>query len=337
MGPVLITGATGWVGGAVLRRLIDDPEHRPVRALVRTNTAAEQIRAIGAEPVFGDVRDPASLTVAMTRCDVVYHVAGLNLYCLADPSPLFQANVDGSVNVMRAAADLGVRRVVYTSSAATIGERQGTVATEESEHRGTFHTQYERSKYEAEVAVRRIATERAVDVVTVNPSSVQGPGRSTGTAELLIGFLDKRVVPAVHTRLSIVDVDDCAEAHLLAERNGAGGERYLVSGATLTVGEATRLLRQIAGAGAQVVYLPGIVAEAGGIVAEFVAQVRGMKTPICREMVRVLRHGHAYDGSKATRELGLEYRPVGHTLARTAAWYVDMGFVRRPLPRMSKG
>jgi dihydroflavonol-4-reductase len=130
--------------------------------------------------VRGDVLDPEALGAAMDGCDLVYHAAGANAFCLRDPSPLFEVNVRGSENVVRAAAQAGVRRIVYTSSAATLGEKKGTVASEETPHRGRFLSNYERSKFEAERVVLAAAEETGIEVVSVNPASVQGPGRGSG-------------------------------------------------------------------------------------------------------------------------------------------------------------
>ena len=116
--PVLITGAGGFVGGAVLERLLG--AGLEVRALVRSPETAERVRRAGAQPVIGDILDVEGLATAMRGCELVFHVAGLNKMCLPDPAPLMRTNVDGSVSVVRAAARAGVRRIVYTSSAATL-------------------------------------------------------------------------------------------------------------------------------------------------------------------------------------------------------------------------
>jgi dihydroflavonol-4-reductase len=330
MAPVFVTGGTGFLGGAIIERLV--AEGRPVRALARSDAASRELAALGAEPVRGDVLDRATLDPALEGCEVAYHVAGANAFCLPDPTPLFEVNVTGSRNVVLAAAAAGVRRLVYTSSAATLGEEHGTVGNEQSVHRGWFLSNYERSKFEAEQAVLEAARETELDVVCVNPASVQGPGRTGGTARLLIGYLNGKQKAAVDTRLSLVDIADCTQGHLLAEAGGTPGERYVLCGASLTVREALALLGRLTGLEEQPRFLPPRLALAlsGGV--EAVGRVRRRKPPVCRELVRTLLHGHAYDGSKATRELGLAYTPIEETLRRTVAWYVEEGLVERPLP-----
>src|SRR5690606_38967861 len=139
---------------------------------------------------------------------------------------LYRANVDGTRNMVAAAGAAGVRRVVYTSSAATIGEPAGTIATERTRHRGHWLSHYERSKHEAERVAVAAAARAGVELVAVNPASVQGPGRTRGTAKILIAALNGRLRLVVASRLSVVDVADCAEGHLLAESRGEPGERY---------------------------------------------------------------------------------------------------------------
>ena len=331
-GTVLITGGSGFVGRAVLDRLI--ARGRSVRALNRSDASAAALAAAGAEPVRGDLTDAASLERAMAGCEVVYHVAGLNGFCLPDPAALTIANVEGTRNAVRAARAAGVRRVVYTSSAATIGEARGTVATESSPHRGTFLSHYERSKFDAERVAFATASEVGVELVSVNPASVQGPGRTRGTAKILIDALNGRLKLIVDSRMSIVDVADCAEGHLLAEERGAAGERYILSGATLTVAEAVALLGRISGRDERPRRLPPAVAVGMATGAELLGRVRRRRPSVCREMVRTILHGHAYDGSRATRELGLAYTSIEESLRRTVEWYVGEGLVTRPLPGM---
>lgn len=327
---VLITGATGFVGGAVLERLLE--EGRRVRALTRTEAGAARLRELGAEPVRGDILRPDTLTGAAAGCEVVYHLAGLNAFCLPDPSELDRMNVDGTVNIVRAAGAAGVRRVVYTSSAATIGEPHSAIGREDTPHRGEFLSHYEWSKWEAERAAFDTARAAGVELVSVNPASVQGPGRTRGTAKLLLGYLNGTLRALIDSRMSVVDVADCAEGHLLAERAGVAGERYLLSGVTLTVREAVAVMGRVAGIDDTPRILPAPAAMATATVIGGIGRLRRRRAPFCREMMRTLLHGHAYDGSRATRELGLRYTPIEDTLRRTLRWYQANGFITRPLP-----
>jgi dihydroflavonol-4-reductase len=322
---VFVTGGSGIVGRAVVRRLV--AEGREVRALARSETAAAAVRGLGAAPVPGDVLDGEAMAGPMRGCEVVFNVAGVNQLCLRDPSGMFRVNVDGAAVCLEAAAWAGVRRVVHTSSAATLGEARGTVGREDSPHRGSFLSAYERSKYEGEQRVLALGAARDVEVVCVNPSSVQGPGRSTGTAELLVRYLQGRLRVWIRTPVSLVDIDDCAEGHALAATKGAAGQRYLLSGATLEPAELFAVMGRVAPHVRPPRLVPAGALWVAGAVAEVAGRARGGMPALCRESVRTVLHGHRYDGSRAERELGLQYRPVEETLRRTVEWLEAEGLV----------
>lgn len=322
--PVLVTGASGFVGGAIMRRLLLGGTS--VRALVRSSEAAEQARRAGAEPVVGDVLDLDQLVAAMRGCELVYHAAGLNRMCLPDPGPLMRANIAGSINVVRAAARAGIRRVIYTSSAATLGEPPAGPDSG-AEPRGWFLSDYERSKYEAERRVLELAPQLQVEVVCVNPSSVQGPGRTTGTARWLIRYANGQLRWLVDAPVSLVDVADCAVAHLLAASRGQPMHRYVISGATQRLSELVTMLGTISGRTYSVRFISPGPAIAAASVVGLAFRLSGRRAPVCREMVRTLAHGHAYDGAPAAQELGFTYTPLPDTLRRTLAWYLERGYV----------
>lgn len=325
MSRVVVTGGSGVVGSAVVRHLVESGT--VPRALVRSQASREKLGRMGAEPVEGDILDPARLEAVFRGAEVVYHVAGRNEMCPRNPDLLYRVNVEGTANVVRAAEAAGVRRIVYTSSAATIGEAPGTIGREDSPHRGWFLSHYERSKHLAEDTARRTA--RGVELIVVNPSSVQGPGRATGTGKLILDLVNGKLPVLVDTRLSIVDVDDCARGHLLAAERGKPGERYLLNSFTLPIREAVALLEEVVDRPLRVRYLPGWAALVAAGAVEGLARLAGKHPPVCREMVRTVLHGHAYDGSKATRELGLEYTPAEVTIGRLVEWFRTEGLLRR--------
>jgi dihydroflavonol-4-reductase len=322
---VLVTGGTGTIGRALLLRLIADGYS--VAALARSRAAEDALREMGAEPRRGQLEDIASMEVAMKGCDTVFHAAGVNAFCLRDPSPLFSVNVIGSRNLISAAARAQVRRVVYTSSAAVFGERSGTVGSETAEHRGSFLSEYERSKYEAERVVLDTADALDVDVVCVNPSSAQGPGRAGGTGRILVQFLNGKLKVYVNTRISLVDIDDCTEGHILAASKGARGERYLLNGFTMSTADALTIVRRITLTTHRARAVPAFVAMGAASIVDVVARLRRKDPSVCPEMVRTLLHGHVYDGSKATRDLGLRYRSAEETFRRTVDWLRAEGLV----------
>jgi dihydroflavonol-4-reductase len=328
-GRALVTGATGFLGRAIVEGLV--ASGRPVSALVRSDAAAGMLIAIGAEPVRGDVLDRSALEAGLAGCDVVYHAAGVNAFCLRDPRPLFDVNVAGSRIVAEAAAAVGVRRMVYTSSAATMDEGGDAAVGGRHDGRG-FLSKYAQSKSEAERAVLDVAERTGLVVVCINPASVQGPGRTSGTARLLIGYLNGRLRAAVDGPLNVVDIADCARGHILAEERGRAGERYLLCGASMTLREGLALLGRLTGIDDRPRFIAPRLAFAQATGVEVLARTRRRPAAFCREMVRTLLDGHAYDGGQATRDLGLAYTPIETTMRRTISWYLEQGLVLRPLP-----
>ncbi len=318
-----VTGGTGVVGRALVRHLVE--RGHQVSGLARSEGSARALEGLGASPVEGDVLDRAGLGPVFSGHDWVFHVAGVNELCSPDPDYMDLVNIQGTRNVLEACRSSGVGRLIHTSSAAAIGEPPGTVGSESSPHRGSYLSRYERSKHISERVVREEAED--LDVVVVNPSSVQGPGRVTGTGKLLLEVLKGRLPILVDTTISIVDIDDCSAGHLLAAELGVGGERYIISGASLPVSEALDLFRSVTGRTIPARFAPGWVATGGAGFVEAGARLFGRRPPVCREMVRVLRAGHVYDGSRATRDLGLAYTPLETTIERTVDWFRHEGLL----------
>jgi dihydroflavonol-4-reductase len=323
---VFVTGGSGVVGGALVERLRARSDE--VIALARSDAAAAALERRGARIVHGDLFDAEALARGMDGCQTVFHVAGVNSLCVEDPESMLRANVDGPPFVVRAAARAGVGRVVHTSSAATIGEPEGSVGCEDTPHRGWYLSIYERSKTEGERAVLQAGREEGVEVVCVNPSSVQGPGRVSGTGRIMIAFLDGRLKLFVDTNVSLVDIGDCAVGHLLAAERGAPGERYILNGMTVSVTEALQLAAEVAGVHRRPRLVPRGLATVAAAAVERACRLARRHPPVCREMVRTLLHGHRYDGSRAERELGMRYTDPRDTVRRTVEWARRAGLLR---------
>jgi dihydroflavonol-4-reductase len=323
---VFVTGGTGLIGSALVGRLLERGDE--VVGLARSDASADALRRRGAEVVRGDGADEAALTRGMEGCAIAFNVAGINSLCVDDERPMQRLNAEAPAAAVRAARRAGVRRLVHTSSAATIGEAPGTVGDERSTHRGWYLSTYERTKTTGERAALAAARELGQDLVCVNPSSVQGPGRAGGTARFLLAFLDGRLKVFVATNISLVDIADCVEGHLLAAERGGAGERYLLSGMALTMTEALSLAGEVAGVQGKPRLLPRPVATVAAALVERSFRLARRHPPICREMVRTLLHGHRYDGSRATRELGLSYTDPRETLSRTVQWARSEGLLR---------
>jgi dihydroflavonol-4-reductase len=326
MARVFVTGASGVIGRALVARLTERGDE--IIALARSDATERALRERGCQVARGEVFDVEAMAAGMAGCSVAYNLAGVNTLCVSDPEPMRRANVDGAVAAVRAAKRAGVPRLVHTSSAATIGEAPGAIGNESTPHRGWYLSTYERTKTEGERAAIAAAHESEQDVVYVNPSSVQGPGRASGTGRFLLAALDGRLPVFVNTDVSLVDISDCIEGHLLAAQHGVAGERYLLSGIRLTVAQALALAADVAGVQCNPRMVPRALATGAGAVVEYAFKLRGRTPPVCREMVRTLLHGHRYDGSRAERELGLRYSDPRDTVRRTVQWARSEGLLR---------
>jgi dihydroflavonol-4-reductase len=314
------------IGTALVGRLLARGDL--VVALARSEAAAATLSERGVEVVRGEGYDVDALARGMDGCAYAYNVAGVNTLCVEDPRPMERMNVDGAAAAVRAAARAGVERIVHTSSAATIGEAPGTVGTEQTQHRGWYLSTYERTKTEGERAALAAAREVGQDLVLVNPSSVQGPGRAGGTGRFVLAFLDGRLKVFVPTVVSLVDIDDCVQGHVLACERGVAGERYLLNGMTLPIEQALALAADVAGVQRRPRMLPRGVATVAAAAVERAFKLAGRRPPVCREMVRTLLHGHRYDGSRAERELGLRYTDPRETIRKTVEWARAEGLIK---------
>jgi dihydroflavonol-4-reductase len=329
---VFLTGGSGFLGGALLAALLERGDD--VRALARSDSAVAALPD-AATIVRGHTLDEAAMVDGMRGCDIVFHVAGMNTMCPEDPVEMIHVNVRGAEAAVRAAARAGVKRLVLTSSAASLGEEHGTIGNEDSPHRGWYLSVYERSKHEGEVAALAAGERDGIEVVSVNPSSVQGPGRAGGTGRIMIAYLNGTLRAFVHTNISIVDIRDTVRGHLLAAEKGEPGRRYVINGAVLKSSQALEIVSGMTGVVEKPRFLPPALAKGAAAAVEAGFRTARKHPPVCRAMVRTMLHGHRYDGSRATRELGLTYTPVEDTFARTIEWALEEGLVKRPLPDFS--
>jgi dihydroflavonol-4-reductase len=315
---VFLTGGGGYIGGQLADALLARGDE--VVALARSDEAARALAGKSVRVVRGDVCALDTFADALAGCSIVHHVAGINAHCPRDPERMWQVNVLGPQNVVHAAARCRVPRVVFTSSSATIGEAHGTVGRESSPHRGSYLSGYERSKHDGERAAFAAAAVTGVEVVALNPTSVQGPPRAGGTAAIILAYLNGSLRAFVDTHVSVVDVQDVVAAHLLAESRGVSGSHYVVSDEAITSRQAIALLAQLSGVEHRVRFVPRSAAWRVAQVADLGFRARGRVSPMCPARVATILHGHRYDGSLAVRELGLQYTPVAETFRRTIEW-----------------
>ena len=229
--------------------------------------------------------------------DAIFHIAGVNKMCSKNPDGMFKANIEGTKAMLQLANRLKIKKFIYTSSAVTLGEKLGTLGNEQSNHRGYFLSNYEESKYLAEKVA--FAYDKDFEFVSVNPSSVQGPGRVSGTAKLLISTLNKSYPPLIKNNISIVDIDDCTDGHYQALLNGEDNQRYVLNSFQTTSEELLSKLKSLSEWSGRPMYIPKLGLKIIAPLGDLYKLLSNSTPLICSESARVLTHGHIYDGSKA--------------------------------------
>jgi dihydroflavonol-4-reductase len=325
----LLTGATGFVGSAVARVLA--ARGHTLRLLVRPSSDRRNLAGLDAEIVTGDLTDPASLQRAAAGCRHVLHVAADYRFWVPDPAAMLRANVEGSMAMMRAAAEAGAERIVYCSSVAALGHTaDGSPADEATPvDPAALVSTYKRSKYQAEQAVLAMAAE-GLPVVVVNPAAPVGPRdiKPTPTGKMIVDAANGRMPAYLDTGLNVVHVDDVAEGHVLALERGTIGERYILGGENLALKDLLALVAQVAGRRAPTLRLreSWITPIAAGM--EAFARLTGVPPAVTRDHLKMARHKMFFSSAKAAAALGYAPRPAADAVADAVAWFRAAGMVR---------
>jgi dihydroflavonol-4-reductase len=323
-----ITGATGFVGSHVARALA--AEGAELRLLVRSTSRTDNIADLNAEVARGDLRDPASLRKAMSGCEFVFHVAADYRLWVRDPEQMYRANVEGTRAVIEAAQAGGVRRVIHTSSVATMGfTSEGHIATEETPvSLKDMVGHYKRSKFMAEQAALE-AGRKGANVVVVNPSTPVGEYdiKPTPTGRIIVDFLKRKFPAYVDTGLNLADVKEVARGHLLAMEKARPGERYILGGENLTLKQILDRLAAITGLPAPKMKVPHGVAMGFAVLDQlFTGMIRGQEPRATVDAVRMGRKKMFASSAKAERELGYQVLPVEDALRRAVEWFQARGY-----------
>lgn len=303
--------------------------------LVRATSDLRNIADLKADRVSGDLRDSASIEKALSGCEVVFHVAADYRLWVRDPKQMYLSNVEGTRALLDAARKQGVRRVVYTSSVATMGfgtngHGAGHLTDEDSPvSLDEMIGHYKRSKFMAE----RVAFEAAksgIDVVIVNPTTPVGERdvKPTPTGRIVLDFLKRKFPAYVETGLNLVDATECARGHIQALEKGKAGERYILGGENLTLKQILDRLAAITGLKSPTVKLPYVFAFATGVVDEMVTgRLMGREPRATIDAVRMGRKMMFVSSAKAERELGWRTVPVDGALRRSVEWFRANGYV----------
>jgi len=321
--PTLVTGASGFLGWHVARLLVE--RGHKVRALVRPSS---RIRELDAEPVVGDLRDAESVARAAAGCGLIFHVAADYRLWAADESEMYRSNVDGTRNVLEAARQAGVDRVVYTSTVGCIGVPAGGEGNEDfpvtlAEMKGA----YKRSKFHAERVALDFASE-GLPVVVVNPTAPIGDHdvKPTPTGKIVLDYLKGDMPAFIDTGLNVVDARDVARGHLLACERGRHGQRYILGSENLTLAEILQKLAALTGRRAPTAQLPYAVAYAAGVVTTGWARLTGTPPRAPIDAVRMARKKMFVSHAKAARELGYAPGPAEGALERAVEWFRSNGY-----------
>ena len=323
-----VTGATGFLGSHVARQLL--AAGAELRLLARPTSRLDNIADLPAERVVGDLRDAESLRKGMSDCEYVFHVAADYRLWARNGQELYESNVDGTKNILQAARDSGVRRVIYTSSVATMGfGNNGHLTDEQSPvNLDNMIGDYKRSKFMAE----RLVVEAGLagqNVVMVNPTTPIGERdiKPTPTGQIVVDFLKKKFPAYVDTGLNLVDVVDCADGHLLAMEKARPGERYILGSENLTLKQILDKLGAITGLPSPNIKVPYGVALAAGAWGSVVVGGMMKREPRATiEAVQMSRKKMFVSSSKAERELGWKPRGVDDALRRAVEWFQAHGY-----------
>jgi dihydroflavonol-4-reductase len=325
---VFITGATGFVGGHVARQYA--AEGACLRLLTRQTSRLDSLTGIDAEMVKGDLREPEKLRSALTGCDALVHVAADYRLWVRDPEQMYAANVDGTRELLKLAREVGIQRVVYTSSVATMGfKADGTIVNEETPVAlADMIGHYKRSKFLGELEAIQ-AAKAGQHVMILNPTTPIGPGdaKPTPTGRIIVDFLNRKFPAYVDTGLNLVDVAEVARMHLVALERGTPGERYILGGENLTLKQILDRMSAVTGLPSPKRKVPHSVAMTFAFFDETITgKLRGKEPRATVEAVRMGKKMMFASSAKAERELGFQVLPVYPALRAAIDWFVAHGY-----------
>jgi dihydroflavonol-4-reductase len=328
----LLTGATGFVGAAVLRCLTEAGHN--VRALVRPNSDRRNLAGIDCEIFTGDLAEPESLRPAVRGCDNVFHVAADYRIWVPDREKMNRINIQGTVDLIRAAAAAGVSRIVYTSSVATLRLRDDGFPADEESHAelADMIGAYKQSKFLAEQAVKRLVIDEGIPVVIVKPTAPFGPRdvKPTPTGRMVVEAASGRMPAYVNTGLNVVHVDDVAIGHILAYERGLVGESYILGGENRTLQWILETVADLRGRRPPRIQLPHWFVTPLAHIWEGVTRIRGTGEPMLTvDSVRMSRKVMYFSSEKARRQLGYAPRPAVEALRDEVEWFYEHGYVER--------
>ena len=330
-----VTGASGFIGANLVHEL--RARGHEVCALLRAGSDGRGLRGADFTRVEGDINSPDRWKEAMKGVDWCFHLAASYHLWLPDYRPMYQVNVEGTRNVLQAAALAGCSRIVYTSTVGCIGPPKhlngSFTPTDEDAEVGEaqMSNHYKRSKWQAEQVALGLARE-GLPIVVVNPSAPVGPRdtKPTPTGKVIVDYLNRKMPAHLDTGLNWVHVRDVAAGHVLAAERGRLGERYILGNAVgnLTMSEAFHIMEEIAGLPAPRMRVPYPVALAVAYLDETLSRLTGKPPRAMLAGVRMAKHKMFYNPAKAIRELGLPQTPPRVAMREAIDWFRKNGYVK---------
>lgn len=325
---VLVTGVSGFVGSAVARALAT--QGREVRGLVRSTSPRANLADFPGTLVEGDARDPQAMARAMDGVRSLFHVAADYRIWAPDPEEIVRNNLESTRTVMEAALMAGVERIVYTSSVATlkpdpVGPADETRAATPEQAVGA----YKRSKVVAERLVESMVAERGLPAVIVNPSTPIGPRdvRPTPTGRIIVEAANGKMPAYLESGLNLVHVDDVAQGHLLALEKGRIGERYILGGQDVRLGEMLAMIARMTGRRPPLMKVPRLPLFPLAYANQALARITGREPFLTVDSLKMAKHLMFFTSEKARAELGYQARPYASALEDAIAWFRGAGMI----------
>ena len=325
---VFLTGSTGFVGGHVARQFAAGGAD--LRLLIRKTSKLDNLEGLQGERITGDLREPEQLRTAIAGCEIVAHVAADYRLWVRDPDAMIGANVNGTRDLLRIAREEKVRRVVYTSSVATMGfKSDGTIVDEQTPvSLKDMIGHYKRSKYLGEQEALQAAA-KGQEVIILNPTSPIGSHdlKPTPTGQIIVDFLNKRFPAYMDTGLNLVDVHEVARIHVVATETGRPGQRYILGGENLTLKQILDKMSAITGLPSPTMKVPHGVAMAFAYFDETLkGRILGREPRATVESVRMGKKKMYASSAKAERELGFKVLPVYSAMRSAIEWFGAHGY-----------
>jgi dihydroflavonol-4-reductase len=327
----LVTGANGFVGSAVTRCLLEAGHE--VRCLVRSGSDQSNLEGLPVEISEGDLRDVTSLKRAIINCENLFHVAADYRLWVPDPETMYDINVKGTQELILAAAEAGISRIIYTSSVATLGINFGGNPADEKTPSSLINMtgHYKRSKFLAEQVVQHLTNKHKLPLVIVNPSTPIGPRdiRPTPTGLIVLDTLCGRMPAYMNTGLNVAHVDDIAQGHLLAYMHGKPGERYILGGENMDLIQILQEIDEIGGKKIKRINVPVALILPVAWIMEKIAIITNTEPRASIDSIRMAEKKMFFSSEKAIRDLGYQYRPSAEAIKDAVTWFQNNGYCDR--------